>query len=121
VSVGDDQVLVRRRGVAGLLPHPLGFVADRRDLGMQVKGPLEAQNQEVIYRQSCVAGPGLELHDLVAVFSTSGAIEIKTVGDPPAVVRAGRLMAAWTANNAMSRSERAFEVIGESGRWKGGQ
>ncbi|HEY8987160.1 MAG TPA: hypothetical protein VIU15_47280 [Streptomyces sp.] len=31
------------------------------------------------------------------------------------------MTAAWTANNAMSRSERAFEVIGESGRWKGGQ
>jgi len=79
--------------------------------------------------------------EVAAAFSTSGAIEveIKTVGDPPVVVRAGRLTAArilawlrpalpqerqqlmtaaWTANNAMSRSERAFEVIGESGRWK---
>ncbi|MDQ0765619.1 UvrD-helicase domain-containing protein [Streptomyces canus] len=80
-------------------------------------------------------------NEFASAYSRSGAIEIevKTSDDVMAPIRAGRLTlakviawlrpalpperrelvaAAWRAGNAMSRSERGFEVIGESGRWK---
>ncbi|MEV5998888.1 UvrD-helicase domain-containing protein [Streptomyces griseomycini] len=82
-----------------------------------------------------------EGNEFASAYSRSGAIEIevKTSDDVMAPVRAGRLTlakviawlrpalpperrrlvaAAWRTGNAMSRSERGFEVIGESRRWK---
>ncbi|MFK4184345.1 UvrD-helicase domain-containing protein [Streptomyces sparsogenes] len=80
-------------------------------------------------------------NEFASAYSTSGAIEIevKTAEDASTSIRSGRLTlpeviswlspalppdrrqlvaVAWRAGNAMSRSERGFEVIGESGRWK---
>ncbi|GAB2326660.1 UvrD-helicase domain-containing protein [Streptomyces variabilis] len=80
-------------------------------------------------------------NEFASAYSRSGAIEIevKTSDDVMTAIRAGRLTlakaiawlrpalpperrellaAAWRTGNAMSRSERGFEVIGESGRWK---
>ncbi|QYX76137.1 UvrD-helicase domain-containing protein [Streptomyces akebiae] len=82
-----------------------------------------------------------EGNEFASAYSRSGAIEIevKTSDDVMAPVRAGRLTlakviawfrpalpperrrlvaAAWRTGNAMSRSERGFEVIGEFRRWK---
>ncbi|MFF0131013.1 UvrD-helicase domain-containing protein [Streptomyces mirabilis] len=80
-------------------------------------------------------------NEFASAYARSGAIEIdvKTSDDVMTAIRAGRVTlakvlawlrpalpperrqlvaAAWRAKNAMSRSERGFEVIGESGRWK---
>ncbi|MGW4490460.1 AAA family ATPase [Streptomyces sp. NPDC004376] len=92
-------------------------------------------------RLTSVPGYNEAGNEFASAYSRSGAIEVdvKTSDDVTTAIRAGRLTlskslvwlrpalpperrqlvaAAWRAKNAMSRSERGFEVIGESGRWK---